>query len=455
MCRLAKIFVLSVLAGLFYQGASAQFAAGYGELYDSETILALKEHVNTLSAAQMEGRKAGSEGEKMAAEYVYRKLKSYGLDMLCGPSGDEFGMLSASGDTLVSRNVMAYIQGYDKTKTGHFIVVGARLDNLGLRMMTVDGQNTESIYTGANGNASGLAMMLELARMLSTNSLMLRTSVVFVAFGASCESFGGSWYFADRVFKDKIDVMVNLDMLGLASNGFYAYTASNVDLNAFTQMLQGTLQPIFPTITAAEPYPSDHRTFYAKEIPSVFFTTGRYSEHNTAKDTPSIIEFDGMEKELEYIFNFISTLSSSGRDIAFRLGDSGKKVQTQDDVVSYHDCDLPPAFLNSTNPVQFLQKWVYPYLKYPQSAIRDGIQGVVQVNFIVDKSGAVRDVKVIKSVDPDLDDEAVRVVSASPKWKPARLHGEKVNCSMTIGVEFRLQSKSERRKWGFNGYTRK
>lgn len=456
MRRLLRTIAVSLTLSLSAFSASAQFmSGGYQSLYDSETVSALKEHVNFLSAAQLEGRKAGSEGEKMAAKYVYDTMKSYGLDMLSTPDGDEFGLVTPAGDTLVSRNVVSYVQGYDKSKTGHFIVVGARMDNLGSRTMKIDGQNVESIYTGANGNASGVALMLELARMLSTNSITLRTSVVFVAFGGSCESFAGSWYFADRVFKDKIDVMINLDMLGLASNGFYAYTASNVDLNAFIQGLQNTLQPIHPIITSAEPYPSDHRTFYAKEVPSVMFTTGRYSEHNTSKDTASIIEFDGLEKELEYIFNFTSSLSSTGRDIAFRQTDPAKKVKPQDDVVSFHDCDLPPQFLNSTNPAQFLQKWVYPYLRYPQGAIQEGVQGTVQVNFVIDASGNVKDVKVIKSVDPRLDEEAIRVVSASPRWKPARLHGQKVNCSMTIGVEFRLQSKSERRKWGFNGYTRR
>ncbi|MCQ2136311.1 MAG: M28 family peptidase, partial [Bacteroidales bacterium] len=343
MCKLLRRITVSAALILSALTASAQFiGGGYQALYDSERVTALKEHVNYLCAAQTEGRKAGSEGEKMAAKYVYDTMKSYGLDMLSTPDGDEFGVVTPDGDTLVSRNVVSYIQGYDKSKTGHFIVVGARMDNLGSRTMMVDGQRVESIYTGANGNASGVAVMLELAKMLMTNSITLRTSIVFVAFGSSCESFAGSWYFADRVFKDKIDVMINLDMLGQVSNCFCAYTASNVDLNAFIQSLQNTLQPVHPVITAAEPYPSDHRTFYAKEIPSVMFTTGRYAEHNTSKDTASILEFEGMEKELEYIFNFTSSLSSTGRDIAFRQGDPAKKVKPQDDVVSFHDCDVPP-----------------------------------------------------------------------------------------------------------------
>ena len=57
-------------------------------------------------------------------------------------------------------------------------------------------------------------------------------------------------------------------------------------------------------MTAEEPFASDHRSFYSKKIPSVLFTTGRYPEHNTLKDTESIIEYEQMERELEYIYNF-------------------------------------------------------------------------------------------------------------------------------------------------------
>ena len=85
----------------------------------------------------------------------------------------------------------------------------------------------------------------------------------------------------------------------------------------------------------------------------------------------------------------------------------------------------------------------YQYLKYPQEAVRDGIQGRVMVEFVINKDGKVSDVRVVKGVSPELDAEAVKVVSASPKWRPARLKGEKVRCSMTIPVEFRLEKKGK------------
>ncbi len=444
-----KGLIISVSALLLMTPAvSAQFRDGvsYDDLYDGETVSALKAHVRELSAAHLEGRKAGSEGEKAAAEYVEAALKGYGVDVVSAEGGDVFGLSTAAGDTLTSRNVIGFVQGYDKELRDRYVVVGARLDNLGTMTMTVDGQPVEQIYYGANGNASGLGIMLELARMVQTNSILFRRSVLFVAFGASSETFAGSWYFLNRSFEDvaNIDAMINLDMLGLGNKGFYAYTASNADMNAIIRTLTGDLQPINPQITAAEPYPSDHRAFYDKEIPSVFFTTGKYPEYNTPKDTQSILDYEMMEKELEYIYNFTLALANTSSTILFKPSDAMKgEKKAGDDVVSYHDCDVRPSFLGSQNPGSFLEKWVYQYVKYPKEAVRDGVQGRVMVNFIIEKDGKVTNVKVVKSVSPELDAEALKVVSASPKWKAGRVAGNKVRTSMTIPVEFRLERKGK------------
>ena len=279
-----RIFTL-IAVFLFSVSAFGQYRtdSGYQDLYDSETGGSLKSHVRVLSAAHLEGRKAGSDGEKTAAEYVRDVLKDYGVDVISPKDGALFGIKTEKGDTLTSRNVIGFVQGYDKELRDRYIVVGARLDNLGTMTVTVDGRKTERIFYGANGNASGLSVMLELARMVQTNSVLFRRSILFVAFGASTETFAGSWYFLNRSFGDvaNIDAMINLDMLGVGSNGFYAYTASNMDLNSILSKLSGELQPIHPTVTAAEPSPSDHRAFYSKEIPAVMFTTGQYPEHNT------------------------------------------------------------------------------------------------------------------------------------------------------------------------------
>lgn len=427
---------------------SAQFrgTVSYDDLDDSETVAAVKSHVRMLSAAHLEGRKAGSEGEKEAAEYVEQMFKEYGIDLLTPKGGDVFGVKKDNGDTLTSRNVIGYVEGYDKTLRNDYIVIGARIDNIGTITVTVDGKPVERVFYGANGNASGLAMLLELAKKVKTNAIMFRRSVLFAAFGASNETYAGAWYFLNRSFPDtdKIDAMVNLDMLGTGYHGFYAYTGSNVDMNAVVNTLSGELQPIHPELVANEIYPSDHRAFYANDIPSIVFTTGRYPEHNTERDTQSIIDYDAMERELEYIYNYVETLANLPSAPKFRPEPSTGRGPAFDDVVAYYDCDQRPTFLNSADPAQFMERWVYQYLKYPETAVVQGIQGRVMVEFIIDKDGKVTNVRVVKGVSDELDAEAVKVISASPKWKPGRVKGEKVRTSITVPVEFKLEKKTSK-----------
>ena len=241
--------LVTALAALLLLGPAvgAQYRNTLQDLDDSETVRALKGHVAALSAAQLEGRKAGSEGERMAAEYLEEKFREYGIDILS--SGSEFGV-AAGEDTLHSRNVTGFLQGWDKNLNGHYIVIGARMDNLGMDTLMVNGVPTPRIYYGANGNASGMAILLELAQKLSYARSLLRRSILFVGFGASRETFAGSWYFLHRSFEkdaDKIDAMVNLDMLGMSSGGFYAFTSSNEDLNTVVSACRENCCPSRPS----------------------------------------------------------------------------------------------------------------------------------------------------------------------------------------------------------------
>lgn len=439
------ICILAALLSAF--NLSAQYRdVQIEDLYDSETVAAFKSHVRYLSSALLEGRAPGSEGEVLAAKYMEEKFLEYGLELMSPQGGALFGVKTEGADTLTSRNVVAFVPGYDKKLKNKFIVVGARMDNIGTVDVTVDGESVRRIYYGANGNASGLAMLLELARMVQTNAVLFRRTVVFAAFGASVSTFAGSWYFLNRSFETdakNIDVMVNLDILGKGDNGFYAYTASNGDLNTVLRTMTGTLQPVQPTLTSQEPYPSDYRTFYASEIPSVTFTTGRYREHNSETDTQSIIEYESMENELEFIYNFTLNIANNEQAPLFRNDGVTAKVPEKEGVVSYHDADVKPMFLNSQDPTVFLTKWVYHYLKYPEIAIANGVQGRVMVQFTVEVNGKVSDVQVIRGVSDELDAEAVKVVAASPKWKPGRVNGKKVAVSMTIPVEFKLEKKGK------------
>lgn len=86
-----------------------------------------------------------------------------------------------------------------------------------------------------------------------------------------------------------------------------------------------------------------------------------------------------------------------------------------------------------------LMSWLHDNIKYPVVAAENGIQGKVIVQFIVGKNGSISNVKVLKSVDPSLDKEAVRVVSNMPNWTPGKQNGASVNVRFTLPVTFRLQ----------------
>lgn len=438
-----KKFIAALILSCSALMAQAQFRTPITDLTLSETAQEMKSQIQMLSSAAMEGRAAGSEGESAAADFVAEELSRYGVELLSGTDMEQFGIRLESGDTLRSRNVAGFIQGYDKSLRNKYIVIGARLDNLGTMDMIVDGEHRSKVFYGANGNASGMSMMLQLARMLSVNKVLLKRSVIFVAFGSSLKGGVGSWYFLNRAFtaSQDIDAMINLDMLGTGSNGFYAYTASNADLNKVISHLADELQPIHPKLVAMEPVNSDHRSFYDKEIPAVLFTSGMYPEYNTERDTESIIEYDWMERELEYLYNFSLELLN-GPKPSFRPAEKmERRPSSGRELPQYYECDQRPVFLGSSDPVNFLKKWVYVYLRYPQAAVANGIQGRVLVDFVIDEKGKVRDVKVLKGVHELLDDEAVRVIEASPDWKPARIGGQKVKCEMSLYVEFKLERK--------------
>ena len=78
-------------------------------------------------------------------------------------------------------------------------------------------------------------------------------------------------------------------------------------------------------------------------------------------------------------------------------------------------------------------------VKYPVVAQENGVQGRVVVSFVVERDGSITDVKVVRSVDPSLDKEAVRVVKSMPRWIPGKQNGQAVRVKYNVPVAFRLQ----------------
>ena len=85
-----------------------------------------------------------------------------------------------------------------------------------------------------------------------------------------------------------------------------------------------------------------------------------------------------------------------------------------------------------------MMKYIMENMKYPEQAMKKGIQGRVAVSFIVEKDGSISDVKPILSVHPLLNKEAVRVVESMPKWTPGKQNGKPVRVRFNVPVMFKL-----------------
>lgn len=141
--------------------------------------------------------------------------------------------------------------------------------------------------------------------------------------------------------------------------------------------------------------------------------------------------------------NVLTTLIATYKTAKKAAKDAQQKKLEQDSVQQttsmadkvFDKVDEMPSFPDGQGAMmEFLSK----NIKYPVVAEENGIQGQVLVKIVVKKDGTINSPKVIKSVDPSLDKEAIRVVKTMPKWIPGKQKGEPVNVSVTVPVTFRI-----------------
>ena len=404
--------------------------------------ISLRKNVAYLTDSSMLGRGAGSEQEKRAAAYLYDQLLDAGVIMLTPETGEDFYIVH-NGDTLHSQNVIGIVEGYDPKLRNEYVVVGAHYDHLGTSVLKRDGKEVEQIYYGADDNASGVATLIEVARQVASQHFMFRRSVIFALFGAEELGMMGSWYFLNRSFRhtDDIVAMINLDMVGRSGrdNTMQVYTAdANVEMMEIINWLSGRALSIAPKYTPTDYFPSDHRNFYQKGIPVALFTSGTHRDYHTVRDTPDKLDYSQMEKLVEYVYSMAEVLANREERIrcATQVKGNGSK-DGKETVYTQATVDKRATFLHGDEG-QFLNRWVYDYIKYPDSAIRNGIEGRVIAEFIVGSDGKVRDVEIVKGLDDEIDAQVVKVIMASPKWKPAILRGKEVSVRVSVPVEFKL-----------------
>lgn len=117
-------------------------------------------------------------------------------------------------------------------------------------------------------------------------------------------------------------------------------------------------------------------------------------------------------------------------DIAVNTNESEEKKEVANKV--FDVVEQQPSFNGNLN------QYLSDNIKYPVVAQENGVQGRVIVQFVVERDGSITDVKVVRSVDPSLDKEAVRVVKSMPRWSPGKQNGQAVRVRFTLPVLFRL-----------------
>lgn len=451
MNRIRKIFlgIACILAAGSADIAVAQKIGGNAPSSLKNIEDSLKKEVGYLTSSAMKGRGAGSDGEKLVAKHIYDFMQSIGGMMLSPDTGDDFGIANpVTGDTLYSRNIVGIIPGYDPNLKGEFILLGTQMDGPGFESLTVNGVKQERILPGAYSNASGTAALMQVARMVAENKFMFRRSVIFAFFGAGGFSQAGSWYFLNRSFadKDKIRFMVDVNSIGRDSgpNTFQAFIGLP-DKDILKDIFMVAERPFSLSVKIAEeePLPADYRNFHSENIPFTLFTTGNSPIRGTIHDTPQMLDYVQLSQAVEFIYSYALTLA--GKD-SFEKTETAETDDSSDRIYSQLEVDRRASFLKGDERT-FLKDWVYHYVKYPDSAIASHTEGTEVAEFVVDKNGKVKDIRITGSLSDDIDKEVIKVLKASPKWTPAQLNGRNVPVKISIAIEFKL---AQGTKVGFN-----
>jgi hypothetical protein len=261
----------------------------------------IRADIEYLSSDALEGRGTGTPGFDSAAAYAARRYASLGLRALAPgyfqPFQARSAMLAHSGGlaSVATQNVVAMLPGSDPALRGQAIVVGAHLDHLGTSPVgALDPDAREAIRNGADDNASGSAAVLELARLLTAHPT--RRSVIFANFSGEELGLLGSQYFVEHspIPVDSIAAMLNFDMVGrLRADSLIVYgVATARELPALLDSARaGT--GLFVRGVGDGFGPSDHSSFYARDIPVLHFFTNLHEDYHRASDDAAKINAAG------------------------------------------------------------------------------------------------------------------------------------------------------------------
>ncbi|HEX2968736.1 MAG TPA: M20/M25/M40 family metallo-hydrolase [Bacteroidales bacterium] len=263
-------------------------------------------------------------GRRITLDSLERKLNRNRKPATFGTSTVVSGRAELVRETANTRNIAMILPGEDPVLKNQYIIIGAHFDHLGMGGPGSSSrkQDTIAVHHGADDNASGVAMMLETAQKFAATKGSHRRSIVCVAFSGEEEGLLGSKQFVSDPHLDlsKVNAMVNFDMVGrlnedktlqISGVGTAAGLKNLVLSKADTSELKLALSD--------EGYgPSDHSSFYGKDIPVLFFFTGAHEDYHTPEDTYDAINYDGMIKISDLIFDIVYQLVNSDSTLSFR-----------------------------------------------------------------------------------------------------------------------------------------
>lgn len=235
-------------------------------------------------------------------------------------------------------NVVGILEGSDPELKKEAIVIGAHYDHLGRGGAGSLAQRQGDVHHGADDNASGVAGVLELARIFSSSPKRPRRTLVFIAFSGEEEGLlGSNFYVNNPVWPlNQTVAMINMDMIGrmkdnrlmiggvgtssewrdwiqASQNHLSAPQPTGVDKGKGGARPGGPAQPFTLTLNEDGYGPSDHSSFYAKQIPVLFFFTGTHDDYHKPTDTAEKINYRDEARILSFIKSLIRSIDEGSK----------------------------------------------------------------------------------------------------------------------------------------------
>jgi len=219
----------------------------------------------------------------------------------------------------VGHNVIGYIDNGATTT----VVLGSHFDHLGYgedgSSMLRTGEHL--IHNGADDNASGTAALIELARKLKTSKAK-NNNYLFIAFSGEELGLFGSKYFTEHPTIDlkNVDYMINMDMVGRLNDSTKTITIGGYGTSpVWGEIFSANSLPKKNKSVFVFKYdssgtgPSDHTSFYRKDIPVLFYFTGLHTDYHKPTDDADKINYQGEQMIIQHIYNLIESLDSKGK----------------------------------------------------------------------------------------------------------------------------------------------